>query len=157
MVAKRNAINNENRIDPPTACPTCGRPLVDDFADVTVDHDRYEIHASDKIVRLTQTEFSLFWMLYRKRRSSLPGRSMGTHKTNPHQLKISRFRKGHRQVMVFRGLGEEVRIFIDLVLWQPFERHLSIAAYDSRTEPCRFPASAVELSIAIWSSAASPN
>ena len=62
-----HTINKENRIDPLTAWPTCGRPLVDEFADVTVDHDRYEINASDKIVRLTSTEFSLFWMLYRKR------------------------------------------------------------------------------------------
>src|ERR1700692_4703327 len=53
----RHAINNENRIDPLTACPTCGRSLVDEFADVAVDHDRYEIHAGDKIVRLTKPSF----------------------------------------------------------------------------------------------------
>ena len=69
---ERHAIDNDNRIDLLTDCPTCGRSLVDDFADVTVDHDRYEIHAADTIVRLTQTEFSLFWMLYRKRGLTVP-------------------------------------------------------------------------------------
>lgn len=65
-------MDNDNSAEPLTACPMCGKPLADDFSDVTVYYDRFEIHAGDKIVRLTQTEFSLFWILYRKRGLTVP-------------------------------------------------------------------------------------
>ena len=72
MVAKRIARNSDTGKGVPTVCPTCGKPLTDEFGDVTVNYDRFEIHAGDKIVRLTSTEFSLFWMLYRKRGLTVP-------------------------------------------------------------------------------------
>lgn len=72
MVAKRIATDSDSGEEVLTVCPTCGKLLTDEFGDVTVNYDRFEIHAGDEIVRLTSTEFSLFWMLYRKRGLTVP-------------------------------------------------------------------------------------
>jgi hypothetical protein len=48
----------------------------------------------------------------------------GSHSANPNQMKTYRFQEGFRRVVVFRGLGEEAKMFSDTVLWQPFARQL---------------------------------